>query len=493
MDFIIKLFPGITSLGPWLSKKGAVYALLLGLATAAFLMYGNCIPLPPENTKDTALPVWQIAYLIGFPLLFVVLWFGVTQIYLRSGQGTKIGLAYDGHAVDIRDWKRTKAKLCDLLRNGKITNRVTLRFVPISACTEEKRANEFMKRYAFTILTTVRQSPSIKNDSNNAQHPIPVHINLRIVTKAAEKQFLQTTLNNTLAIIQKRETGSTLADVLDAQAQNLHDMMLLFVASHCYLQKKYEDSNAILRYLDDSISSIMKPDQSSRQQIRLLAMECCLRPAQFSIKEIPPLDRLMEIRESAEAASSFFDDSYFVPIGLARIRFVTGDIEGAIELTKKYGDKIEQIRASGQKLTNRVLPSYYLNLGFLSFIQGYWMNAYKAYCDMLSAGAYREENWQAIIDFIDYVAGLERYDGICYLQTLYRLIARKPVPAATQETAQEWVEKDDSRQELRKLLSRNYASLPKGSSQKALKSKKQGGKSKQRSKRKGRPRKRKRR
>jgi len=477
-DFIIKLFPGITSFGPWLSKKGMIYAVVLGVGLAFFLMAIGFIPTPPADPNATTFPLWHVLYLVGFPVVFVVIWFGLTQGYLRSGQGTKIGLAYDGYAVDMGEWRRTKGKLCDLLRKGQITNRVTLRFVPISACTEDKRANRFMKRYGFNILTTVRQSPSMKNDPNNAQHPISTYVSLRIVTKVAEQQFLETILKNALEIIRERKTGPTLADVLDAHAQNLHDMMLLFVASHCYLKKKYEDSNAILQYLDDSLSSIMRPDQSPRQQIRLLAVECCLRPSQFSLKEIPPLDMLLEIRKSAEAASRFFDDSYLVPIGLARIRFLTGDTDGAIELTRKYGDKIQKVKASGQRLAWRVLPAYYLNLGFLSFIQCHWVNACDAYKKMLAIDEYRNENWPEIINFIDYVQETERHEGICYLQMLYRLIAGKAVPAATEEAAQEWVGQDDSRQELRKLLSRNYASLPKPSSQKTLKSKKQSRKSK---------------
>lgn len=493
IDLIIKFFPGITSFGPWLSKKGIIYAGMVGVGLAFSLIVIGFIPAPPADPNATTFPLWHVLYLVGFPLLFVVIWFGLTQIYLRSGRGTKIGLAYDGHAVDMCDWKRTKNKLCTLLKNGKIKNRVTLRFVPLSNCTEAKLADEFKQRYGFSILITVQQSPLLKNDRNNAQHPIPMEITPNIATTVEAKQFLQTTVRDILEINKTRNLQSTLANVLEAQAQDLHDMMLLFVASHCYLKKRYEDSAVILQYLDDSLSALIRPDRNPRRQIRRLAMNSWLQPTRFLLQDIPQPDKLREIREFAETALPFFDDSFFVPTDLGRIRFLTGDIEGAIDLTNKFKEKIVALEAAGQKPARRALVVYYLNSGFLSFIQGHWVNAYDAYKKMLAIDEYRNELWDAIIIFIDYVQALECYEGICYLQMLYRLIARKPVPVETQKAAQEWVEKDDSRQELCKLFSRNYASLPKASSQKALKSKKQGGKSKQRSKRKIKPRKGKRR
>ena len=108
MNIIMKFCPGITSIGPWLSRKGIVYAIILGGLFAFFLMSVGAIPTPPDDPKATTYPLWQALYFIVFPVIFVFLWFVTTQAYLRSGQGTKIGLAYDGHAVNICDWKRTK-------------------------------------------------------------------------------------------------------------------------------------------------------------------------------------------------------------------------------------------------------------------------------------------------------------------------------------------------------------------------------------------------
>ena len=107
---------------------------------------------------------------------------------------------------------------------------------------------------------------------------------------------------------------------------------------------------------------------------------------------------------------------------------------------------------------------------------------------MLSIDAYRNENWEGIIEFIDYVQETDRYEGICYLQMLYRSIAGKSVPAATRQAAQEWINEDESRKELRTLLSRDYPSILKTKTL-STKAKIQRTTTKQRSKRKKKKRK----
>lgn len=487
-DIIFKFFPAITSLGPWLSKKGILFAGLLGIAFAFLLMGAGLIPTAPADPETTTFPLWRVLYLVIFPLVFVVLWLIITQIYLRSGQGTKIGLAYDGHAVNIEDWKRTKRKLCRLLKRGQIKNKVTLRFVPLSYCSESKRADKFKKRYGFSVLITIQQSPLLINDSDNAQYPIPMKVIPNIITTKEARQFLQTTFKEIIEINKTRNHSTTLADVLEAQAQDLHDMMLLFVASHCYLKKEYKDSAMILKFLDDSLSSIIKPEQSPRRQIRILAMNSCLKPTQFSVRDIPQPDKLREICEFAETALPYFDDSFHVPSALGKIRFLTGDIEGAIELTERFKKKIEEIKEAGQNPTSEALVSYYLNAGFLSFIQGHWVNAYDAYQSMLSIDKCRNASWNDIIEFVDYVETLECYEGICYLRTLYRLIASQSVPDELRAASREWCDQDRSREELGTLLLRRYPRRSSKLQQPNTKVKKQSKSVKQRSKRKRKPR-----
>lgn len=485
IEILIKLFPGFFSFGPWLSKKGIGFAVILGFIVAFILISSGMTPTLPENHETTSYPLWQCRYLVISPMLSVIIWFLITQGYLRTGRGTKIGLAYDGHKVDILDWKRTKKKLCDLLKSGEIKNEVTLKFVPLDFCANSEIADKYQKRYGFTILLKAQQSPLLTNDPDNAQNPIPVIVKPVIATTAEADKFVQTTFKDILKVNKMRNSETTLADSLDAQAQNVHDMLLLFVASHCYLKKDYEDAAIILKFLDESLSPLVRPDQNPRKQIRALIIHSCLGPSRFSTNEIPQLDKLLEIRKFAETALPFFDDSYYVPIDLSRIRFLTEDIEGAIELTERFKERIEEVKEGGQEPAKRALIVYYLNSGFLEFIRGHWMNAYESYRSMLSIDEYRNESWKIIIEFIDYVESLERYDGICYLQTFYRLIINRSVPKELRTAAQEWVERDDSRKELRSLLSRSY--LPN-----RKKTNDQGKTAKQRSKRNKKPRNRKR-
>ncbi|MBA7691809.1 hypothetical protein ES703_100363 [subsurface metagenome] len=232
-QFLLKHLPSFFSVGPWLSRSGALFSAIVGLVSAYFLITLECIPSPPVDPKTTSIPWWQIIYLFGLPLLFVIIWFVSTQFYLRTGQGAKIGLAYDGHAVNIADWKRTRRTFGELLKNGKIKNLVSLRFIPFRVTTTKGQPNKYMKKYGFIILTAIQQSPMFRRTSSeNDQNPMHYNVNLRIVTKGEKEQFLKATLQHYLEILKKRGIGDSLIEVLDAQAHNLHDMMLLFVASH---------------------------------------------------------------------------------------------------------------------------------------------------------------------------------------------------------------------------------------------------------------------
>jgi hypothetical protein len=316
---------------------------------------------------------------------------------------------------------------------------------------------------------------------------------LRIVTKAKEKQFLKATLQHYLEIFEKRKVGDSLIEVLDAQAHNLHDMMLLFVASHLFLSQQYKDASEILTYLDGFLSSIINKNESPRTKIRWLDINCRLRRTEFSPLQIPPPEELEEIHSFAETALCYFDESPSVPIAIARIRFFTGDIIGAIEITNRYRQKIIELRKTGIKISEKAEVSSNLNFAFLSFIQGHWVNAYTAYCDMLAVDGYRRENWNNIIDFIDYVADLKQYEGIPYLQTLYRMIAGKKVPNDMQKNAEDWINEDESRIKLDYLLSHHYPSLSKKTDVQKPKIQTSRRKTKQRSKRKKKVRKKRRR
>ncbi|MHC4110273.1 MAG: hypothetical protein ACYSUY_04310 [Planctomycetota bacterium] len=464
----------MASIGPWLSKKGALYAGIIGFGFGALLITLNCVPSAPNTTETTSIPFWNIAYLVCFPMIFFILWFVSTQVYLRTGKGTRIGLAYDGHNVNVLDWKRTRSTLKDLIKNKHIKTQVTLRFVPAKSILTEEYSKKYRKGYHFAILITVRQSNPVNIKNSRCK--------IEIVTKKEEIKFFQKILPRGFSITRKFD--STLGDLLNAQAHTLHDVLLLFVAMHCYLEKQYKDASAISRHLDKSLSSVMGPSQEPRAQTRLLDINASLRPTDFSVKEMPNPDELVSIRDFAETAMCYFDDSPLVAIAVSRMRFLLDDIDGAIELTERLKNKIDQILEAGQTPSSRVLPVYFLNYAFLSFIHGNWDRAYDGYNNMLSVDSYRNENWPEIINFIDYVADLEQYDGISYLQTLYRLIANKVVPTELRVSAENWVNQEQSRKDLRTLLLRRHPTIDIQTQTESIGPPKKERKTKQRSKRK---------
>ena len=112
---------------------------------------------------------------------------------------------------------------------------------------------------------------------------------------------------------------------------------------------------------------------------------------------------------------------------LARIRFLTGDIDGAVELTYLA---IRKIRAGSLPPQDPKCAKYraifFLNKGFLSFIKIHWSSSAAFFTEMLSVEQHKLIEWDGVIDFIDYVASLG-YEHVEFLQVLYRFIAGKGV------------------------------------------------------------------
>lgn len=457
MDYILKqIIPPFTSIGPWLSKKGAFFSTIIGFIFAIILLSANCVPTLPITPEKMQLPWWHVGYIILWPITFFLIWLTITQIYLRTGKGTKIGLAYEGHSVNIQDWSRTRRTLRRMLEEGEIKNVISLRLIPFSSIQSKKISDKFTRRYGFSIFATVEQSPShstIKDKKTFSNFSISIPI------KQQENEVYDTILPYVGEILQKRKIGPRLVDVLDAQARNLHDIMLIFVATYCYLREKYKDASAILKHLDKMLEGIFATNESPRLHIRYLRANCIVKPTQFLVRDIPPYEKLQEFRQNAEEALIYFDDFPFIPVALGRIRFLAGDVDAALEITNRFITKAEEMKSSGIEVTKYVQVKSRLNAGFLSFIQGHWVNSYNHFCEMLKVDDYRKENWDEVISFIDHVRSLERYDGIEYLQVLYRLIANKSMPNELRLAAREWVAQDQSRRELASLLNKSYPPL----------------------------------
>ena len=81
---------------------------------------------------------------------------------------------------------------------------MSLRFVPVRTAKIDRYSNKYIKRYGFTILIALQQSPPIKeNNPKHGQHPFFPEMSITL-TKAVEKKFIETTLKHTAQIVVQR-------------------------------------------------------------------------------------------------------------------------------------------------------------------------------------------------------------------------------------------------------------------------------------------------
>ena len=218
------------SIGPWLGGRGAIKALSLSFAAGVGSVALGCVPEATVSLRGVPLPWLRILVILGLPVLGSVAWLLVTQLYLRSGSGTKIGLAYDGDIVRVSDWRRSCDVLSELCRNGAVRRRVTLRFIPPRVAMEEETATKFMARYGFTLLTVARYSKRIRPDTEDeGKETRSFQYSLRVATEEERKAFVEKTLHVATAILAAQKSPRTLLELLDTHAHRLRDMLLLLV------------------------------------------------------------------------------------------------------------------------------------------------------------------------------------------------------------------------------------------------------------------------
>jgi hypothetical protein len=440
----------VTSAGPWLNWKWAFVIPVCLFLLCAGLIQLDVIPSVAKNEHGLTVQWWKLGTLGGFPLLGLAIWFASTQLYLHTGQGTKVGLAYEGPKVSLSDWRETRLILKDLFASGQIQKRVSLRFVPLRATQAETRGNRYMKRYSFTVLL-------ILEDSGKGEHGKPFHkIGIGITTKKEAEPYLKTSLQNALTILAARskDKPTCLKDLHRLQARTLHDLLLLFVATHCFVNQNYEDASAILQKIDESLASEFPIDKPPRMKIREFDAMCCIRPLSFPLSQIPEKQVMEQQIAFAERAMRYFGEFAAVYLALSRAKFLVGDIQAAVDLTAHAKEVIRTLREKSVPVSKPVLARIHLNSGFLSFVQGHWHKAHESYIAMLSVEEHSQEDWNALVSWIDYVETLECFDGVPFLQVFYRKMASQRINDALRDKAMSWLGEDGSRDRLRGLLDR---------------------------------------
>jgi hypothetical protein len=372
----------------------------------------------------------------------------VLQVYWRSGAPEKIGLAYDGETVRISEWNRT-TKVLGRLLSGELSQRVSLRFVPSNVVAVPQSAERFMKKYGFAILATAKHSTPVTPDKGSKTFSYELKVNAPL-----REDFLKTTLAYTAVIAAKRPVATNLFSVLDAQAQTLHDCILMLVAAYCFFKREFESGSEILRHIDGSLTGLMPEKESPRINIRMLDMNCCLAGGSFRIDEIPSPDEIHARRLFAERASIYLDIFPDVATCLARIRFLDGDVKGAIDLTEFGIRKVKEgALPLGSPVYDKLRATIFLNHGFLCFMQTHWAASAESFTQMCAIPAHRQIIWDDVIKFADYVGAFHGKET-SFLDLFYRLVARQPIDDSLRRDATEWVRADRSREDLSKLLTR---------------------------------------
>ena len=445
LEYIGRLF---VSTGPWLSKQWLWKLPVIGVLIALLLLHFNLIPTIPEKEGQITIQYYKWLIIMGLPILFEIIWVIGTQSYLRTGSGVKIGVAYEGYKVDLADWKQTRVILKDLFQDDKIKNKVSLRFVPLRAVQAEKIGQKFARRYGFTILLTLEESTTKDNKKQ-------VKFGLSINTKQQVLPYLKTTVQHCMAIIAARSNNQdqTALDMLKNKALNLHDLLLLFVATHNFVTENYEDASVILQHIDQELAKArLEPMKPPRFQIRDFFVRSCVSKLSFPLNQIPSPDDLEKRIQFAERALPLFNEFAGVYTSLSRAKFLIGDVPAAVQLTERFKARIEELQKAGQTINADVMFTSHLNSGFLSFIQGHWENAFHSFYQMFKVQGYKQD-WNALVEFIDYVDSLEQFEGTCYLKVLYRKIAGQPVSTPLNQVAMDWIHVDGSRKVFESLFS----------------------------------------
>jgi hypothetical protein len=189
-----------------------------------------------------------------------------------------------------------------------------------------------------------------------------------------------------------------------------------------------------------------------RFSIREFDVQCCMRPLQFPISKIPETGVLEERIAFAERALCYFAEFASVYMCLSRARFLLGDVQGALDLTSRMKEEMSRLREAGTPISKNALVGLHLNSGFLNFVCTRWQNAHDSYMAMIALEEHRQVDWPGLVEFVDYVRTLECFDGIPFLQVLYRMIAHQRIPTPLKDEAESWLKEDSSRKGLRAVL-----------------------------------------
>ncbi len=422
----------------WL-EPAFIFVLVATALLVAYLLrcndQFNILIIGLTNSAIVSYAIYVIA-----PLSFITFWSIGVYIYLRLGNGPKLGLVYEAFDVEEPHVQKVKQILRELHNSGEMRHRTSLRFLPRRALANPQSIDRYIRRYNFSMIAHIGQTKTL--DSNRPHFEVKFHMkwkntDIQVIDKMIRAYLVRQQVSNTKPI--------SVLDLLKKSAATLNDLMLTLLALQKLMNNELPDAAALLRRIEDLTPESLDPTKPPRAPIRELDAVARLRPLQFSITDMPSPDILRDMLTKAETANRYATQFSWVAYTIARLRFLNGDNVGALSIIE---ENIQSIPSAKRN------PFILLAKAFLEFHSYRWHNSYDCYIRLLDNPNLFDIQWQHdLVPFADYVASIEM-EGAQILQVLYARLANCGVTSKIETEAFAWIEADITRSCFRDLLQR---------------------------------------
>ncbi|MCE9532838.1 MAG: hypothetical protein K8T89_17205 [Planctomycetes bacterium] len=407
-----------------ISRKGAA-ALCTLFSLIAGLAFWYLFPLGWLN-YTTAIICIAVATLIC--------WYVGREVYLRSGSGRRLGIAYFGHRVDRSDWRELKVVLNQLFADSPTANRITIRLIPEAFTRSETGWRQKQEKYHFEAILRVTSSPRAdgKAPQFDAQLQPAFKGNL-------QTEFLKNIHGIMRQLFQPKLEAQELLRRIKLQADSFFNTIVLFVAVQEFAEGRFDDASKCLFHLDSRLAPERKVNDPLRQRIRWLDAVCLVQRTVFEPDQPPVGDDLLRAKDAALLAAQRYGNEFPIFLnGIARICFYAGDLENAIALTRS---------AMQKSLQPEVAVYTILNFAVLNLFSSNWTLASENFRTLFLHPQFARVDFVALIKFADFTREMG-FDSAVYIQVLYRLICKQATDVHLLHDFQEWLGDEPSKDEL---------------------------------------------
>jgi len=393
---------------------------------------------PPEVPRTSAVP-----YGVGIIAFSYFLWLSMSQIYLRTGKGRKIGIAFKGYRTHKEDLQLLRDGFDRLTTDSAVHDHFSIRLLPISFFSSRKKANGIMKRYGFDVMMLA----SIEEGTNANDYVF--HLEIGASGFSIPKEIFDSTMQLVKAVMSHQVPVRRRSEFLNFASDKLFNVVLFHITAIDFFHGKFEQSYASAKHLDNRLALVVYDTKEfTRTNARFIAMNSCALLARRITEEnkSPDSHRIAEAMYNELIDGGYADEYPMIYHNKARSQFYLNRLEDAIR-------SLELVDLS--KLNGVGKSHICLGLGVLHLFNACWDHSAQNYQmlvkDIPSA---RMIEWTTVNSFLNdaFVMG---HPGIEYLRALYHGIQHDgSIPPDLMQSALQWVHQDASRRPLRAPLER---------------------------------------